>query len=151
MFGVDPNASDTVPALLPPTESTVEQWLDAIAKHPHSWIIEHEGRLLRDVRLKANAVDRLAGRAELAISLYDPAKLGLGLGREKIRLVFSLQLDRVGLRVVAYNARAIRCYLVSGFIVEGRVREGSFARPTEPAGAPYEVGRCAGPACPEPL
>src|ERR1700735_3903000 len=30
-------------------------------------------------------------------------------------------------------------------------REGSFARPTEPAGAPYEVGRCAGPACPERL
>jgi hypothetical protein len=39
MFGVDPNASDTVPALLPPTEATVEQWLDAIAKHPHSWIM----------------------------------------------------------------------------------------------------------------
>jgi hypothetical protein len=53
MFGVDPSASDTVPALLPPTEATVEQWLDAIAKHPHSWIIEHEGRLLGDVRLKA--------------------------------------------------------------------------------------------------
>src|ERR1700722_5994385 len=30
-------------------------------------------------------------------------------------------------------------------------REGSFARPTEPAGAPYEVGRCAGPAGPERL
>jgi hypothetical protein len=30
-------------------------------------------------------------------------------------------------------------------------KEGSFARPTEPAGAPYEVGRCAGPACPERL
>ena len=30
-------------------------------------------------------------------------------------------------------------------------RERSFARPTEPAGAPYEVGRCAGPACPERL
>jgi hypothetical protein len=38
MFGVDPNASDTVPALVPPTEATVEQWLDAIAKHPHSWM-----------------------------------------------------------------------------------------------------------------
>jgi poly(3-hydroxyalkanoate) synthetase len=38
MFGVDPNASDTVLALLPPTEATVEQWLDAIAKHPHSWM-----------------------------------------------------------------------------------------------------------------
>jgi RimJ/RimL family protein N-acetyltransferase len=125
VFGVDPNASDTVPALLPPTEATVEQWLDAIAKHPHSWIIEHEDRLLGDVRLKANAVDRLAGRAELAISLYDPAKLGLGLGPETIRLVFSLQLDRVGLRVVAYDARAIRCYLTFGFIVEGRVREAS--------------------------
>jgi hypothetical protein len=28
-------------------------------------------------------------------------------------------------------------------------RQRSFARPTEPAGAPYEVGRRAGPACPE--
>ena len=77
------------------------------------------------MRLKANAVDRLAGRADIAISLYDPAKLGLGLGQETIRLVFSLQLDRVRSRVVAYNARAIRCYLASGFIVEGRVREAS--------------------------
>jgi hypothetical protein len=31
--------------------------------------------------------------------------------------------------------------------LQGRV----FCSPTEPAGAPYEVGRCAGPACPEPL
>jgi hypothetical protein len=61
MFGVDPNASGTVPALLPPTEAIVEQWLDAIAKHPHSWIIEHEGRLLGCVRLKANAVDPSRG------------------------------------------------------------------------------------------
>jgi hypothetical protein len=27
----------------------------------------------------------------------------------------------------------------------------AFARPTEPAGAPYEVARCANPACPEQL
>ena len=62
MFGVDPNASDTVPALLPPTEATVEQRFDAIAKHPHCWIIERAGWLLGDVRLKANEADRLAGR-----------------------------------------------------------------------------------------
>jgi hypothetical protein len=71
LFGVDPDASGTIPALSPLTVTTVEQWMDAIAKGPHSWVIEHEGRFLGDVHLRANAVDRLAARAELAISLYD--------------------------------------------------------------------------------
>jgi RimJ/RimL family protein N-acetyltransferase len=71
-------------------------------------------------------VDRLAGRAELAISLYDPVKLGLGLGRETIRLVFSASIGSRWLTGRCHNnARAIRCYLASGFIVEGRVREAS--------------------------
>jgi RimJ/RimL family protein N-acetyltransferase len=131
LFGVDPAARETIPALSPPTAETVEQWMDAIAKTPHSWIIEHEGRFLGDVHLRANALDRLAARAELAISLYDTKKLGLGLGRETVRLVLqyafgSLQLHRVGLRVASHNARAIRCYLACGFLVEGRAREAHF-------------------------
>jgi hypothetical protein len=87
LFGVDPDARETIPALSTLTVRTVEQWMDAIAKEPHSWVIEHEGRFLGDVHLRANALDRLAARAELAISFYDTAKLGLGLGRETVRLV----------------------------------------------------------------
>jgi RimJ/RimL family protein N-acetyltransferase len=130
MFGVDPQVADTIPALSTLTVASVEGWLDSILKRPNSWIIEYRGRLLGDVHLNMSPVDSVAARAELAISLYDTAKLGLGLGREAIRLVLAyafdtLQLHRVGLRVVSYNERAIRCYSACGFVVEGRVREAS--------------------------
>lgn len=52
----------------------------------------------------------------------------MGLGRETVRLILAhafgaLGLHRVSLRVVAYNTRAIRCYLACGFVEEGRERE----------------------------
>lgn len=82
------------------------------------------------MHLHISPVDRVSSRAELAVSLYDAAKLGLGYGREATRLVLAhafdtLQLHRVGLRVVSYNERAIRCYLACGFVVEGVIREAS--------------------------
>ena len=88
--------------------------------------VEHEGLFLGEVRL--DGLDLHDARARLAVGLYDPAKLGMGLGREPIRLVLAhafgpLGLHRVSLRVVAYNVRAIRCYLVCGFVEEGRERE----------------------------
>ena len=52
----------------------------------------------------------------------------MGLGRQAVRLVLAhafgpLGLHRVGLRVIAFNTRAIRCYRACGFIEEGRERE----------------------------
>lgn len=52
----------------------------------------------------------------------------MGLGREAVRLVLAhafgpLGLHRVGLRVMAFNTRAIRCNRACGFIEEGRERE----------------------------
>jgi RimJ/RimL family protein N-acetyltransferase len=113
MLGADPN---DLPAL---TELGAQRWLDALIAHPHAWAIEHSGRLLGEVRL--DALDAHDARAQLAIGLYDPAKLGAGIGRQAIRLVARhafdiLGLHRIGLRVVAYNARAIRCYLACGFV-----------------------------------
>ncbi len=120
MFGADP-------ATLPPlTQAVVASWLEGLATHPHAWAVEHDGRLLGEARL--DALDRHDAQARLAVGLYDPARLGIGLGREAVRLVLrhafgELRLHRVGLRVVAYNVRAIRCYLACGFVVEGRERE----------------------------
>jgi [ribosomal protein S5]-alanine N-acetyltransferase len=120
MLGADPR---DLPAL---TEAAAQRWLDGLIAHPDAWAIDYEGRLIGEARL--DALDRHDARAQLAIALYDPAKLGIGLGREAIRLVARhaferLRLHRIGLRVVAYNLRAIRCYLACGFIVEGRERE----------------------------
>jgi RimJ/RimL family protein N-acetyltransferase len=123
MFGVDPA---TIPPL---TQEATTRWVDQLAKHPHAWVIEHAGQLLGEIRL--DGVDRTDYRARLAVGLYDPSKLGVGLGREAIRLVLGyafgdLGLHRVGLRVVTYNARAICCYLACGFVEEGREREAAY-------------------------
>ena len=123
MFGADPAA------VRPLTEVATREWIDRLGQHPHAWVIEHDGKFLGEIRL--DAVDDNDRRARLAVGLYDPAKLGLGLGRQAIRLVLGhafhgLKLHRVGLRVVEYNVRAIRCYLACGFVEEGREREAAF-------------------------
>ena len=121
MFG-----GDTRRPLPPLTAREVDRWLEGLRAHPHAWIVEHAGRLLGEARL--DGLDERDGRARLAIGFYDPAKLGIGLGREAVRLVLAhafdvLGLHRVDLRVLAYNVRAIRCYESCGFVVEGRERE----------------------------
>jgi [ribosomal protein S5]-alanine N-acetyltransferase len=120
MFGVDP--AD----MRPLTEASAAHWVERLVAHPCAWVVEHDGRLLGEVRL--DGLDPHDARAGLAVGLYDPAKLGMGLGREVVRLVLAhafgtLGLHRISVRVVAYNTRAIRCYMACGFVVEGRERE----------------------------
>ena len=120
MFGADATGWP------PLTEDGARRWVENITAHSHAWTAEHEGRLLGEVRL--DSLDQRDAHARLAIGLYDPGKLGKGLGREAVRLLLAhafgpLGLHRVSLRVVAYNTRAIRCYSACGFVVEGRERE----------------------------
>ena len=123
MYGRDPAMSS------PLTETEVHDSLNQLAQHPHGWAIEHDGRFLGVVRL--DAISAHDQRATLAIGISDPAKLGMGLGREAVCLVLhhafdALGLHRIGLRVIAYNERAIRCYRACGFSEEGREREAAF-------------------------
>lgn len=99
-------------------------WLRRLRRERHSWAMECDGRLIGAIRLKI--LDNMRG--ELAVSILDPTLLGRGVGRRAIRLVLTygfetLGLHRVGLRVIAANERAIRCYQACGFRVEGRERE----------------------------
>jgi RimJ/RimL family protein N-acetyltransferase len=123
MFGGDPNAFATL------TKEEAKRFVDSLAAHPHAWVVEHEGRFLGEIRL--DNVDEHDRRAGLAVGLYDPAKLGMGLGREAIGLVLKhafgeLGLHRISLRVVDDNTRAIRCYRACGFVEEGREREAAY-------------------------
>ena len=106
------------------------RWFERIASHPHAWVVEHGGQLLGDARL--DGLDLHDARARLAIGFYDPAKLGIGLGRDAVRTLMlhafgTLGLHRLSLRVIAYDTRAIRCYSACGFVVEGREREAALA------------------------
>ena len=112
--------------LKPFTLEGAAAWCARLAAHPHAWVIEEKGRLIGEARL--DRLDPHDRRASLAVGIYDPARLGKGLGTETVRLVLAyafedLGLHRIGIRVLAFNTRAIRCYAKCGFVIEGRERE----------------------------
>jgi RimJ/RimL family protein N-acetyltransferase len=108
---------------------TIEQattWAASLAQDPLAWVIEHEGRCVGAAGL--HSLDEHDARASYAVGLQIPALLGRGLGTETTLLVLKhafevMQLHRVGVRVLASNKRAIRCYTKCGFRLEGRERE----------------------------
>jgi RimJ/RimL family protein N-acetyltransferase len=112
--------------LAPYTQEMALAWLSMMQEDPHAWAIDVGARLIGEIRLeKLEPVDR---RATLAVGILDPAALGKGYGTEAVTLMLAhafgaLGLHRIGLRVLAYNERAIRCYQKCGFVIEGRERE----------------------------
>ena len=69
--------------------------------------------------------------AELGIIIGEEEFRGRGFGREVMNLLCEygfqvLNLNRIGLEVYEYNARAVRCYERAGFQHEGRRREARF-------------------------
>ena len=109
-----------------PTHEGATTWHDRLVAHPHAWVIEIEGRGVGEIRL--DHLDEQHRSATLAMGIGDPSLLGRGFGTEAIRLVLQhgfvdLGLHRVGLRVLEYNARAIKAYESCGFVIEGRERQ----------------------------
>ncbi|MDE1145498.1 MAG: GNAT family protein [Azospirillaceae bacterium] len=117
----------------PFTAEDAAEWMEQQRKSPHCWAITlatSPDRLLGSVRLMGVNDDLAPGRrtGNLGIGLLDPAALDRGLGMRAMRLILAhafgpLGLHRVGLRVLAFNARGIHCYEKLGFQVEGRERE----------------------------
>ncbi|MGH1415595.1 MAG: GNAT family N-acetyltransferase [Pelagimonas sp.] len=120
MFGKDP-------ATLPPwSREAASAWIAEIQHHPNAWIIEHAGALAGSIRL--NNVNQIDQKARLSIGLSNHQQLGQGIGRGAIELLLdhafgAMALNRVYLRVIEYNTRAIRCYEACGFRREGVERQ----------------------------
>ena len=67
-------------------------------------------------------------RASVNMGIYDRRFWSHGYGSEALRLLLGYAFDeaglhRVGLRVIEYNTRAIRCYEKCGFVREGVERQ----------------------------
>ncbi|MDO9414819.1 GNAT family N-acetyltransferase [Pararhizobium sp.] len=112
-------------SITPMTREAAELWVARMTVHGHAWMIDNDG-LIGEARL--DKLDHTDRRATFAIGIYDPARLGKGLGTEAAQLVLhyafsTLKLHRVSLRVLAYNSRAIASYKKCGFVIEGRQRE----------------------------
>ena len=127
MFGGSPNFREPVP--MPLEDATT--WYEAVSTDPNPlhWAVEFEGGFIGTARL--HGLDETDRRARFAIGLLDSRRLGIGLGTEVTQAVLrygfdELGLHRIDLRVLAYNTRAIRCYLGCGFIEEGREREAAY-------------------------
>ncbi len=92
---------------------------------PHWIIADANNDFLGVARLAP--LDAANRSAAYAIAIYDPTRLGSGLGTEVTLLVLAhafedLRLHRVSLTVLADNTRAITCYERCGFTTEGRLR-----------------------------
>ena len=91
----------------------------------YRWAVEHNDRCVGSTGLRVDAGQH---RATYTVGLFVAALRGQGLGREITRLVVAwgfggLGLHRIELEVLAFNTRAIRCYLACGFRREGVRRE----------------------------
>jgi RimJ/RimL family protein N-acetyltransferase len=87
--------------------------------------IEADGKLIGQCALFN--LNSTAQVCELGITIGDKAYWGQGYGRESISLLVEyafryLNYRKVWLQVHATNQRAIRAYLASGFVEEGRLR-----------------------------
>ena len=91
---------------------------------PHWVIADLDDDFVGLVRL--SPIDTKARTATFAIAIFDPERLGQGLGTEATRLTIAygfsqLGLDRITLKVLADNFRAIAAYEKAGFVTERRI------------------------------
>ena len=105
------------------TQSVAERWYHELVSEPFGWAIEHEGHCIGLARL--HELSEEESSASVALGLYSPSDRGRGLGTEAVQLVLAyafqvLELATLRVRVLAFNARAIRCYDRCGFKEIGR-------------------------------
>lgn len=109
-----------------------EKWWSGFLKRKNDYIFAIEtqdGTYIGNIGL--HDIEQENRRAELGIIIGDKDYWGQGYGADAIRTMLGwafgyLNLNRVQLRVYAYNERAIRCYQKCGFRHEGTMRQARY-------------------------
>jgi RimJ/RimL family protein N-acetyltransferase len=118
--------------VLPTSLASREARFDAEAAEPRrdkaSFAVEVEGELIGGASL--HGIDHFNRRCELGIAL-GRASWGKGFGQDAVRTLVDyafdhLNMNRVGLQVLADEPRAVTAYRKAGFVEEGRLRRYSW-------------------------
>lgn len=123
--------------LFPHTENNTEAFLDSVLlgneKDNAHFIIADKTTETYLGQVDLIYIDWKNRVAEIGIVIGSEENRGRGIGTEALKIlqsfVFeSLNLNRLEIKVRDFNARAIRCYLKSGFLEEGRLRQNFFVK-----------------------
>lgn len=132
----DPQIRDNILGYrFPVTEEMEADWIDGVLKdQSRSRLVlaiedKTDGALVGFVYL--NGIDWFARNAEFGILIGDRSRQGKGLAKEALALVAgyafeTLNLDKLYLRVAAFNETALRLYRTFGFVEEGVQRQQAF-------------------------
>ena len=132
----DPEIRDNVLGYrFPVTEAMEADWVDAVLKDQSRTRVvlaiedKADGTFVGFVYL--NGIDWFTRNAEFGILIGERSRHGKGLAREALALVAGyafrdLNLNKIYLRVAAFNARALQLYRNFGFVEEGVQRQQAF-------------------------
>lgn len=118
----------------PMSEARFNGWLAEFANDPTRVLFalrERAGLRLMGY-LQLTDIQAAARVAELGVLIGDPADQGRGFGQAAVALAVGfcwrdLNLQRLTLRVIGDNPRAVRAYAKAGFAVEGVMRRAAYA------------------------
>jgi len=130
----DPDVLQFLSMYLPMSEAAEEQWFERQISDSgaHVLVIETlEGKPIGN--LGFSEIDHKNRQAWFGISICESDYRDRGLGTDAVRTLLcfafeEMNLNRVALRVLDFNTRAIRCYEKVGFKHEGRLRQSHFTR-----------------------
>ena len=132
----DPEVRRGLLLYLPMSQAEEEAWFDNMLKTPpaeHPMVIEiqKENRWLAVGNCGVHEIDWRCRSAEVGLFIGEKQFWNQGYGTEVMRLLLkhafeSLNLNRISLMVYESNLGAIRSYEKSGFILEGRKRQGMY-------------------------
>lgn len=132
----DPDIRDNVLGYrFPVTEEMEADWVEGVLKdQSRSRLVlaiedKADGALVGFVYL--NGIDWFARNAEFGMLIGDKGRQGKGLARETLALTVgyafqTLNLNKLYLRVAAFNERALQLYRAFGFVEEGVQRQQAF-------------------------
>jgi len=122
----EPSYNITAPGEVELTEEHEAAWIRAHLDDPAQLLLvaEADGRIVGVLNCEAGARRRLAHAASFGVSVAADWRDG-GLGRALIGALLDWagahpRIERMGLSVLASNARAIHLYTSLGFVEEGR-------------------------------
>ncbi len=137
----DPEILEGLGTFLPFSMADEQDWFDQMHARPpeeHNMMIE-----VKELTQQGNEawktigswgffnLDHRNSKAEFGITIGEKSYWGQGYGTEAVRLLVkvgfdSLNLNRIHLRVLETNIRAIRAYEKAGFTHEGRQRHAAY-------------------------